>query len=685
MYGPSEYGFFMEQIRKMFTVIDSIIYSLISAVYQIFYNIASSTLMDGSITRILFTRIQLILGIFILFKLSISLINGIINPDSLSDKQGGFSKIITRVVVSMLLLVTIIPLNLPDSSVEAGSYQSQLNNNGILFGTLYEFQNRVLSEDVLGKIIINNTINMGSDEDNKQLANFGNHLASNVLKAFVTVNLTSEDVEEKIKSDEDYKNDKYLACPDDVETVKTYLDTFDVRSILDFTKEQCGDDYFVFNYGFLISSIAGVLFLIIMAGFTLDIAIRAFKLVILRIIAPIPIISYIDSKSENGVLNAWGKAVGSTYLDVFLRIAIVDFIIFIIDAFTNTGVLLNVSTGPIGIFSWLFLILGLLYFAKQAPKFIMESMGFKYEGGFFSGFGKILGAAAVGLGAIGAARTNYQTAKGENEQLHPGENKRNVGRNVLSGIGGALGGFATGAKAATNADKDHAKAARDAMMARNAQRMSHSTGTGRLADSLFGLTTGTSPADLGNQQLEYYNNAFDKIKSWKGKINDEAIKNGQAYNTGLVDNNNKAIIARYSEIQAALNAGADADGNVNINGQKIAASKLGTDVMGAQLDMQTKDWMDGNTQAGMASYVDSITGTGKLRADYDRNVKAVNDAGLEENGVKYTAVDILGDATTGSSTYGNLGLGMGVSSRAAAKAETDMKQRMRNANKQNNK
>ena len=63
--------------------------------------------------------------------------------------------------------------------------------------------------------------------------------------------------------------------------------------------------------------------LVIMLFFTVDVAIRAIKLGILRIIAPIPIISYVDPKSaKDGSFNNWLKALISTFAELFIKTAI---------------------------------------------------------------------------------------------------------------------------------------------------------------------------------------------------------------------------------------------------------------------------------------------------------------------------------------------------------------------------
>ena len=59
------------------------------------------------------------------------------DPDRLTNKDAGMGKIITRIVTMLAMFTAIIPLNIPYA--EEGSYNAYLNENGLLFGTLYSY------------------------------------------------------------------------------------------------------------------------------------------------------------------------------------------------------------------------------------------------------------------------------------------------------------------------------------------------------------------------------------------------------------------------------------------------------------------------------------------------------------------------------------------------------------------
>ncbi len=403
--------------RKLFSLFERAVYSLLVIIYQIFFNVSSTSILQGDTIKNFFGRIQLILGIFILFKLAIGLLNVIINPDQLgSDKSGqGFSQIIMRIIISLIMLVAIIPLNIP-GEIKEGSYEANLNANGLLFGTLYEIQDRILEQNILAKLILGSSNDSGEVE-RENLKDAGNQLSSLILKGFIRINLKPDETNE-------FDSSNWM-CPDAEEDIKAYLaDDVTPFAILDMITHHCKADAgerFVFTYTTLLAAIIGAVFTIIIIGFTLDIAIRAIKLAVLRLIAPIPIISYIDPKSsKDGAFASWTKAVITTYLDLFLRIAIVYFVVFIIQDIITNGIVIDEAGGAVGTISVIFIFLGLLYFAKQAPRFITTSLGIKSAGlggvgtsgalGFLGGLiggGGLAGAAA---GAATAANTAAEAA-----------------------------------------------------------------------------------------------------------------------------------------------------------------------------------------------------------------------------------------------------------------------------------
>ena len=169
---------------------------------------------------------------------------------------------------------------------------------------------------------------------------------------------------------------------------------------------------YVFAFNWLASAIVGIVFLIILIGFTIDIAVRSIKLAVLRLLAPIPIISYIEPKSskDGGMFSSWVKALTSTYLDLFLRLAIVYFVIFLIQDMIANGIIINETGGLVGGFSIIFIMLGLFFFAKMAPKFIKDALGLK---GSMSNIG--LSGILAGAGAIRQGGTIFEAGEAMND------------------------------------------------------------------------------------------------------------------------------------------------------------------------------------------------------------------------------------------------------------------------------
>lgn len=411
------------------------VYVLLAGMYQVFFNVASAQLFESETIKNFYGRVQLIIGVFMVFKLAVSILQGIMDPDKFMNPKEGFGNFITRVVVALALLTVIVPINIPDVE-NANSFEKYLNNNGLLFGTLYSLQDRILSNNTLGRLILGTTDNATNTESpdttgmteaeiqQQKLTRSSRIFTSTILKAFLKINLLPPEVRDN--DDETNKENWYCGSnldDDGKKAIESYqqLDvdpttllsmevlTADCKvndSIFDYLRNAVSwipilggfveNTRYVFAFNWLASAIVGIVFLIILIGFTIDIAVRSIKLAVLRLLAPIPIISYIEPKSskDGGMFSSWVKALTSTYLDLFLRLAIVYFVIFLIQDMIANGIVINETGGLVGGFSIIFIMLGLFFFAKMAPKFIKDALGLK---GSMSNIGLsgILGAAGA--------------------------------------------------------------------------------------------------------------------------------------------------------------------------------------------------------------------------------------------------------------------------------------------------
>ncbi len=577
MSDSTKYSWFRSLFLELFAAIDKVVYSLISFIYQIFFNVASSSLISGETIKVLFSRIQLILGIAIVFRLAVTLISGIVNPDKITDNKSGAGKLVSKIIIALILLIMIVPLNIPDTDIADGSYEAQLNNNGILFGTLYELQNRILSDNTLAKLVLGNGESVRSDlASNESMKDAGNNLAAVVLKSFITVNMApgkenATDFGGNNRMCSDSKYDSYI---------NTYLTTNDTTEILNLVTEHCDDGY-LFNYTYILSTVSAIIMIIIMIGFTLDVAIRALKLAILRLIAPVPIIGSVDFKNDNNSLNTWGKTVSKTFIDLFLRLIVVFFIIFLLDEFVTNGIIISVSSGMVGKFTYVIIIIALFFFAKEFPKFVVESMGMKYTGGFFSGIGKMMAVGSIAMRMPGMAAASFKasraataTRNAETERLieeNDGQHIKNVGRRianslrsstsgiraVMSAATGTVSGVGTGLVSASGAKDHQSRATINAINQRNATQlaMGHagSTGLGRLGSSLSRDLFGESQAEILKREIagmEAHKAALEAVKS---RMSGEMVKQDWTYgDTGITDDAGNAIRANYKSFIAAI-------------------------------------------------------------------------------------------------------------------------------------
>ncbi len=711
MVDNTERGIILDGFRSIMAGLDRVVYNLLSVIYEIFFNVATANIISGQTVKTFYSRVQLILGVVIMFKVAISLFNGIMNPDSLNDGKNGFSSIIKRVVMVLIMFVLMVPLNIPNAgnsddytSNSQSSWNARMNENGILFGTLYEVQSRLLSQNIVSKLILGTDYSASNDEDDdpNSISNFANdtlhlnvneneyekaarQLSSIVLRCFVTINLESEygdpaeDDDRMCKEDSEPKlenyDKSYAVYEDDDSTASEIL--AEINQMCDIQTGFGGERY-AYNYLFGFSTIVGILFVIIIVSFTVDAAIRVFKLAILRLIAPIPIISYIDPKTESTFQN-WVKILGKTFADLFVRLAIINFVIFFIREFgTNSLGVTVAGNGLVGVFSKIFIYLGLLMFAKEAPKFIADSLGIKDTGKFklFGGLGRLHATGSMLAGTVGSAATNWRAfrqeqPKREDVLQHPiaarASNffRRGVGAAGSALIGGA-GGLITGANALSGAESDFNKNVVRAQQNRNAQRASHSTMIGRFNDRQAQLWTGQSLADRDKQALDANIKAKEAIGNFKKRAQEEARKNSNITGSVNIQGPNgttRSVVANYEKLIAAMGA-KDSSGNFTYNGGQYNVSDFDTNVLNELLKSQTN------------TYLSNPNNAKSVEADFKALQSAVNSSSF--------ARDVSSYITNASTAFDNSGTLMGKAAGAVADYQYDMTHVKHMANKQAN-
>lgn len=412
-------GTFIDGIREFFSIVDSGIYSLIGTLYNIIVDLANTSIVKEQSISDISNKLYSFIGIFMLFRITFSLITYIINPDSVTDKEKGGSKLITNIVITFALVI-LCPWG---------------------FNKVWEAQRIILDENLLGRIFFESGKMPNSNElyispdcststeaiigvnpvTLEKIPSSGEYIAMMTLRPFVQLNDT-------------VKNN----YPSDVSTFtsKNYCKSTNIKEMLNASMiKEAKKDYYYIDYNFFISTIIGVIIVLIFAGFCLDAAVRTIKLTFLQIIAPIPIMSNIDpTSSKKGLFNKWLKEVGITWADLFLRLSAIYFAVFLISTIKLD------SVGDMKV--TVLLILGALMFAKKLPDILKKIFNIDLKGDFsLNPFkkiekealgGKLIAGAATGAaaGAIGAA-TSFR-GNGFKDRF------KNAGKGLTAGL---TGGF----------------------------------------------------------------------------------------------------------------------------------------------------------------------------------------------------------------------------------------------------
>ena len=581
----------MTAIRSIFVVTDVGIYALLRFMYELFFNIATFNVVDREMIFNIISRVQLIVGVYMMFQLILIIIRGIINPDSFTDSKTGAGNLIMRIIVSLSLLALIVPINIPSPKNE---YEKQINNSGILFGTLYSLQYRILTNNTLGRIILGQegTNYTSNNPDGQYLVTFGNRFVSVIAKSFYSI----------------YRDESGDSVCDDKSVEEYNNPNIWPEQVIILGLKHCKGKYFL-NMTMLISSVAGIVLVVIMFMMCFEVAKRVFQLAALQLLAPIPIISYMDPKgSKDGAFSSWVKLLSKTYLDLFTRLTVIYFTLAVIEGFINkffsNMVESNLNTwqgdaiAAYELNRWTFIILciALFIFAKDAPKFFKQMLGLKGDGKFFDAFGQAMGLGTAAVGAIGSARAGYQSSKKADEtrqSLGMKDHNGNVidpnsgfnkAKHALAGIMGGATGLATGAGAALNAKDHNARAAWEAMQRKNQAAMARgsdgSTLLGRLGSTARGVFMGEgSSADI-ERQIATNKSRIDALKAIQSRVKGEMVKKDwtesvvgkKDKNTGAwtyfmqgIDQNGNVVTVdgaiNYKDFMARKNAAASAGVN----------------------------------------------------------------------------------------------------------------------------
>lgn len=483
----------------IFLIIDSIVYFFVNKAYTMYLALAQFKLFDNETFKDLITRTYIIIGVISLFIVAYALINSIINPDNASKGDKSLSKIVKNIVFS-IIGIAIVPT---------------------IFNYFYYFQRVILCNNLIPKIFM--AYNTGNSENNNFLGDdvgpqFATYLFQSFFYPTAIENKQLSDVSDgnALIADEAsrvtstvidilYPTDDGLHTGittyslqdayDDSMNGKSFFTTFRLFLIGDMGVAS-GD----VQYLFILSTIAGIYCAYVLANLCIDMAVRAVKLGYLELIAPLPIMTIIVP-GKKGVFDNWLKKTISCALEVFVRLFVVVFVIYLIrtipNLFTATTFSYGGCTTSFGVITALLIralvYCGLLTFVKQAPKFFSEATGIKSDG-FKLGIADKLGEMAL-IG--GAAKNGVRAAQGA--------------------ATGALGGLATGL---FNRDKINWKSA-----------------------AMQGATQGFK--GKGNQFSKQRESTFQSIGEYKDKT--QGLFGGESKVSKFINDHKKDVENDYGE------------------------------------------------------------------------------------------------------------------------------------------
>lgn len=443
---------FQTLMRQFFFNIDKIVFNFISIIYDFLISIARTSILSQADILDMTGRIYKLLAVFMIFKVTFSLIMYVVNPDDFSDKNKGVSKLGLNIIISLALLI-LTPY---------------------IFSYAYQLQTIILEDNALSALIFGDE----NDAANESAFNTaGDSMAYITMTPFFTPNAAISELYEcsQLTVKEDNKAVFNKSCSGMTKIDSGYVpDTDDENSLYALTKEGKNSNFteqtlvnyiagvnegnlslmfrqdmaiaktpdgldYIMDYKYIFSTVTGVVVILLLLTFCLDVALRSIKLAFLQLIAPIPIISFVDPKSgKDGMFKKWYEMCFKTYISLFIRLLAIYFVAYIVSRLDKMVDIVDGSYVTSAIVK-IFVIIGALMFAKQLPK-ILEGLGIKLDGdGKFTlnplkkfenealGGKKILGFAGAAGAAGLAGAANFGT------RLFDKNNWKNKNGNITAG------------------------------------------------------------------------------------------------------------------------------------------------------------------------------------------------------------------------------------------------------------
>ena len=403
-------GAALKALRSILFRFCSLLYQLVINLYNMFNAFCSGKLLNNSVLDGISNRIGLIVGLIMLFYVLIGFVKLLVDPEKITDNKIGAFSIVKRILIVIVMLGV----------------------SRFAFEELYAIQVYVVSNNVIGKLLVPYTVTVGEEEG--ETYKFGGLLAEEMFSSFYYIRQDITNPDDTINSCEYYMNSfkKNIIEHNEFDDGEICLN--DTVAILDSSGES---DAFIIHANWLMLILCGGAMVYLLFMYCFKVGIRMLQMMFLEIISPAPIISYLSPDSK--MFNTWIKIYFSTYIDIFIRVGIINFSVFLIATiFNSSNSSIFTFWSSVGdpqdfvtrAFFTAVIILAILVFANKAPDLIKQLLpeGSASKLGFAPSLAdfhtKGLGTSAVG--AVGGAAVGL---------LHG------------NAIGGAIRGFRAGSSA----------------------------------------------------------------------------------------------------------------------------------------------------------------------------------------------------------------------------------------------
>lgn len=425
----------MTALRLLGAVLCDWIYGLIATVYQLFMTVARLNILSSDEIAPIYQRVTMILTIIMVFYITFEVVKYVVSPDTISDKEKGAGGVVKRMII-VIVLIAFVPR---------------------IFSMAYDLQSRIIENQVFSKVILG--------EVNANYDTFGSDFSANMLSIFYNIDEQAcASGGKECKSAQTIVNSNLENLRNGVDIDLTDgMDKFEEITVNGEKKEVA-----VIKFDGIMAIVVGLFIVYILVMYSIDVGVRYAQLIFLQIMAPVSIIGYISPKKD-GMFQKWTKQCITTYLDLFIRLAIINFILLIVDVLGNayeSGNLfagIGEISGTIKVFTYIVLVLGLLAFAQKAPKMLGDILpggggvasigyGFGAKGRFEGGqkaYRGIRGGSKRVAGAVTGAAVGIATALSNKNRSAIGKNQKNrFTRGLATGYSAAKAatrGFKAGA------------------------------------------------------------------------------------------------------------------------------------------------------------------------------------------------------------------------------------------------